>query len=501
MFVVYSWLLRNALLPAGLHLTRSRYHARAQEIRRAQYRPAQEMAAWQLSRLRALVDHASRHTSFYGERLAAAGVEGNQLGTLDDVARLPITTKEQVQANFPDRIVATDRPRDDWQFVGSRGTTNRVVVVHDFQRRDLSLATHLVAMTEDAPYDLGQPGIMIPPDDCSTLCGPAGLRAASVPRHVWNMLRQGRWRDPEAQSDLRGLVMENWIRRTTVWEPFGPEGTHIEPRRLEAYLARLHAARPRLLKALPEYLRGMARHLLATGATPPALRVIKPMGAHLAEAPRREIESAFRCPVRMDYGSREMGSMAVDCRHRQGLHVLSDQFLIEVVRDGRPVAPGEVGEVLVTDMHNWAMPLVRYRIGDMARLDTTPCACGRRTPRLHLEGRREDTLVTPDLRLLTPEAVCAFFYSQPGVDEFQLAESPTRFEVQIVPHAGTKSDAVDEAALATGWRNLVGDAGRRLVVRRVSTILPERSGKFRHVKSCSFSRLETGLSLATTWGP
>lgn len=481
---MYSFFLNQLLLPAGLRLSRSRFLGRRRAMARHQFLPAAEQRAGQLARLRTLVAEAAATSPFYREQLA--GIDPESLREPADVTRLPALTKAEFQANFPDRVVAAGQPRDDWQYVGSRGTTNRVVVIHDFDRRDRVLATNLLALGEDSPYRLGRPAAFIPPDDCSTLCGPGGQRESTVLAHALRMVREGRLRDREAQSDLRGLVMENWVRRTVVWEPFGPDGTHLPTGRLERYVRRLEEVRPVLFKALPEYLRGLARFARESGRRLPAIPLVKPMGAHLAAPVRAEIDEAFGTLSRMDYGCREMGSLAFDCRYRDGLHVLTDQFLIEVVRDGAPVPPGEVGNVLVTDLWNRATPLIRYQIGDIGRMHWEPCPCGRQSPRLWLEGRLEDTVVTPAGRVLTPERWAGWLYAEPGIDEFQLSESPDgRVELRYVPR-GTGPDA---ARLEVGFRELVGDE-RRLVVRRVESILPEKSGKFRHVKSASFGPLE-----------
>lgn len=481
---MYSFLLNQFVLPVGLRLSRSRFLSRRRAMARHQFLPSAAQTAGQLARLRTLVAEAAATSPFYADHFA--GIDPETIREPADVARLPALTKGDFQANFPDRVVASRLRSDDWQYVGSRGTTNRVVVIHDFDRRDRVLATNLVALSEDAPYRLGRPAAFIPPDDCSTLCGPGGQRESTVLAHAARMVREGRLRDREAQSDLRGLVMENWVRRTVVWEPFGPDGTHLPAARLERYVRRLEQLRPVLFKALPEYLRGLARYARESGRQLPRIPLIKPMGAHLAAPVRAEIDAAFGTPSRMDYGCREMGSMAFDCRHRAGLHVLSDQFLIEVLRDGGPAPPGELGNVLVTDLWNRASPLIRYQIGDVGRLSWEPCPCGRKSPRIWLEGRLEDTLVTSQGRVLTPERLAGWLYAEPGVDEFQLTETADgRAELRYVP----RGSGPEAGRLEAGFEELVGP-GRRLVLRRVESILPEKSGKFRHVKSASFGPLE-----------
>ena len=341
-------------------------------------------------------------------------------------------------------------------------------------------------LTEDCSYKLGQRQVTIPPDACSVVCGLEGMRDSSVARHLGRMVVERRYRDPEAVSDLRGLVMNNWLERATVLEPFGPEGTHISDDRLADYVQRIRRMRPGLLMALPEYLQALAEYLERSGHRPPMISVVRPMGANLDAVSRTRIERAFGTQVREHYGSLELGGMAFDCRFRNGLHVLSDQFHVEIVRHGQPVEPGQLGSVLITDLHNFTMPLIRYQIGDMGFLDLTSCACGRPSPRLFLEGRLEDTIVTDDEKVVTPEAVAKLLYGSGNVDQFQLIEQASgRCELRVVPVAG---QTVNVDRLVALCRQLLGD-GRVIKVREVRSILPETSGKFRHCKSSSYRRL------------
>ncbi len=488
---MYSFWLRNLLLPAALKRTRSRFLTTARAIRAHQFLPAERQRARQLEAVRCLVRWAHETCPFYRERFQGMGAPDQALRNLADLPRLGVLTKSEFQANFPDRVAAAGFRSPLWQYVGSRGTANRIIVIHDFERRDRGLAADLVGLSEDSPYALGRHAVFIPPDDCSTLCGPGGMRSTTPLRHLGQMLRQGRLGDREAQSDLRGLVMQRWIRRALVWESFGPEGTHPSAKQLDQYIDRLHASRPVLLKALPEYLRGLARHSRVTGRPLPRVPVVKPMGSLLASPVRDEIDQAFSTRTRSDYGSREMGTMAFDCRFRQGMHVLTDQFLIEVVRDGQPVPDGDLGQVLVTDLHNWATPLVRYQISDVGRLVTEPCPCGRLSPRLFVEGRLEDTLVGSSGRWFSSEMLARWLYALPGIDEFQLVEdSSGRLELKVVPRDG----GPDAAGVIAGLRTLLGSE-QRIVLRTVQTILPERSGKFRHVRSASFDRMSAGPAL------
>lgn len=481
---MYSTLL-NMALPLLLRATRSRYWALARAIRQRQYWRQSQMADWQSEHLRKLVGHACEKVAFYRQRMKELGIAPADIQSLDDLPLLPATTKEDIQRHFPDAMTAHSGNDPDWRTVGTRGTTNRLMVIHDFLRRDHARATTMVVLTEDCAYRLGMRQVAIPPDACSAVCGLDGLRETSVLRQLAKTVVGRKLRDPAALSDLRGLVMNNWVERATILPPLHEDGPLGDARVAEC-VQRIKTAKPALLLALPEYLRALARYVKRSGDRLPSIPVIRPMGANLDAVSRHQIEAELGGRVREHYGSLELGGIAFDCAQRSGLHVLSDEFIVEVVRNGRRVENGEKGSVLITDLHNITMPLIRYQIGDVGWLDSRPCECGRNSPRLHLEGRLEDTIVRADGVLITPEVMSCLLYAQDAIDDFQLIESnPGQYELRcsVLPQGHCNLMELERAC-----RQALGPQVR-IKVRQVRSILPESSGKFRHCKSASYHRL------------
>ncbi len=463
--------------------TRSSFQRRAKEIRRRQFWSVERRREWQMEKLVAIVKHAAETIPFYRDRLAEAGLVNGHLQSLDDLQRIPPTTKDDLEANFPDRMLSSVGDRSDWRWFGTRGTSRRTIVVYDFLKRDLGLAGINVSMTEDAPYRYGDRSAFIPPDACNTLCGVEGLRETSVLHQLGQMLIQRQWNDSDKVGDLRTLVMNNWVKRQTLLPPFGAVGSTIDDESAGWYVQQLRTARPRLLKALPEYLYGLAQYVERSGDAPPQIKVIKPMGALMTAPIKKYVENVLGGEVREDYGSSDMGPMAFDCRERSGMHLFEDLCYFEVVCNGKPVEDGQLGTLLVTELHNRAMPLIRYRIGDVVHIDRSPCPCGRTTSRLFTEGRLENTLVRPNGTVLTDAAIGNYLYQQPQVSDYQLLErSNGRMELRVVPQGSDfSSDSLAEEA------QQFLDSPRPILLRQVRTIAPEGSGKFCHCKSSSFT--------------
>lgn len=476
---IRAWATRNVLLPLALLPTRSRYLRLARDIQARQFWPFDKIRQFQLEQLRALVEKALKDSTYYRRRLGELGLTVASLRTLNDVSMFPITTKADIEANFPDGMTAIENRTEDWHYAGTRGTTRRVVVIHDFDKRDAERACELVVMTTDCPFSMGETQVAIPPDACSTHCGLEGKRSDRVRGHLWDLISRRKPINRDSISDLRGLIMDRWIR---CYQSLPPMEPGCDDKTLGQYVEQIRHMRPRMLVALPEYLRALADYILRTGERLPRIEVVRPMGANMPASWKPSLERAFGGMVRENYGSRELGPMAFDCNLRTGLHVLMDQYLIEVVdAEGQAVPDGQLGQLVITDLQNWTMPLLRYRIGDLARVDRSRCPCGRFTMRLTLEGRTEDSFETPS-GTLTAEAVSNYMLERFGIDQFELSEhGQGQYRLRYVrPQAAVLND--DEIG-----KQIASDLGLpgELRVRQSSLIRPESSGKFRHCKPSS----------------
>ena len=98
------------------------------------------------------------------------------------------------------------------------------------------------------------------------------------------------------------------------------------------------------------------------------------------------------------YGSREFSGIAYQCEQQNGYHIVAENYIVEILKDGQPVKPNETGEVVITDLNNKCTPLIRYKIGDLAvAADNQPCKCGRGLPKIKkIQGRVQSIITTPE---------------------------------------------------------------------------------------------------------
>lgn len=201
---------------------------------------------------------------------------------------------------------------------------------------------------------------------------------------------------------------------------------------------------------------------------------------------REVIEGAFGARVFDRYGTREVGNVANECDHHEGLHVFGETTIIEIVDgNGRAVSEGEEGEILVTNLLNYTMPLIRYRIGDRAVRGADRCSCGRPYPLLsRIVGRSESCVRRRDGGVVLPEFfihVIGVEHNDGSIGKFQVVqEAVDRITVVIVPVEGAGERALArQDEMSARIRQMVGDCEVRFVL--ADHIEPTASGKHMYV--------------------
>ena len=252
---------------------------------------------------------------------------------------------------------------------------------------------------------------------------------------------------------------------------------------LDRFLARLQSGRLR-------YAMGYAAslYLLAERASKLGLRIplkgVVSWGDNMFAHYRQMIESAFLCRVTDAYGCGEGIQIAAQCGEGQGnYHVFMPHVLVEVLRDGRPAGPGELGDIVVTRLNAGAMPLIRYRVGDVGRPGLArTCSCGRGLDTLQtIEGRATDIVLTPNGRRLIVHFFTGIFEFARSIDTFQVIQDEVgSIVVRIVPHG-----RFDEAEWVRLKDEILarGDPDLRIDLEVVDSIPLERSNKRRFVVS------------------
>jgi phenylacetate-CoA ligase len=320
-------------------------------------RPALESV--QLRRLRALVARLGERVPLYHERLNAAGVTAADIHSLADLRRLPFTTKADFRDTYPYGMLAV--PLDQVVRIhASSGTTGKPTVVV-YTRGDVETWTEVMARTLAA-------GNVGPGDIVQNAYG-YGLFTGGLGFHY------GAERAGAAVIPISGGFTE---RQLTAFTDLGST----------------------VLCSTPSYALHLAEALEDAGLAAKDLDLrVGFFGAEpWTEGMRDAIEARLDLMALNIYGLSEVigPGVSVECPERRGMHVAEDHFLPEVVDPVtlEPLAPGEVGELVLTSLTKEALPVLRYRTRDLTALDPEPCACGRTLVRIgRITGRTDDMLI------------------------------------------------------------------------------------------------------------
>jgi phenylacetate-CoA ligase len=250
-----------------------------------------------------------------------------------------------------------------------------------------------------------------------------------------------------------------------------------------ALVAKLNAFQPHIAFSYGSYAEHFARYLVETGQRPALPRVWRYSGDLVTPGGKEMIERRFGCTVNSTYSSVETGPIGFQCELCQGFHLDIDLTAIRIVDDaGQDVAVGEDGEIVVSNLHNRAMVLLNYRIGDWGALATEPCPCGRTLPLLEqLQGRRGEMIELADGRVLPSLLVGSLFTIEleSALKSQIVHPAPGHIHWRIVPFAGVDRDELRRTLLDRGRESL--GVGTRVDVEFVADIPPTRGGKFRQV--------------------
>jgi phenylacetate-CoA ligase len=179
----------------------------------------------------------------------------------------------------------------------------------------------------------------------------------------------------------------------------------------------------------------------------------------LPESSRAAIEKAFNTRVYDKYGSREFSGIAYQCEAGSDHHVMDESYLVEILVDGRPARPGETGEVVITDLNNFSVPFIRYRIGDLATaVPDDSCPCGRGLSRIgSIEGRTQAIVHCGDGTWLPGTFFAHYFKDYDhAVRFFQIGQDrPGAFTLRVVKGSQYSDETFDE--MMDGLRQHTGD--------------------------------------------
>lgn len=311
----------------------------------------------------------------------------------------------------------------------------------------------------------------------------AGWRVGDAMALIW-----GHRGDVAASGTPKSRLVNALMHRRTVLNAYD-----MDDKAIAAYVGLLKREQPGLILGYASSLAFIAEYVARHGITGLAPKGIISSAEALSPERRAAISATFKCPVYDRYGSREFANIAQQCEQLNGLHVFADRVHVEVLRpDGSECAPGERGEIVVTDFFNGAMPFIRYRTGDLGACASKPCSCGRGLPLLEsVEGRVTEIIVGPNGKYYACPGPVLLASGIPGIVQMQVVQDRiSAIEVRVAP--GAEWTQSSRELLVARVRELLGDV--EVSITMVDRIPPAASGKHQFVISTvsPFSRPGAG---------
>ncbi len=379
------------------------------------------------------------------------GFEPANFRELADLVQLPILTKNDIQ-QCRDQLVSSEFQHSDLIKNQTGGSTGEPISF--FLDRDRLCARHAATWRHNQW---------------------AGLDEGDRLALVWG----GSAGSTHARGNGTRFAPSYWVNRCT-WIP--PTFLRYRFREFNDQLKRF---RPKVIQAYARSLALFARYLKDHGIQAYSPKSIITSAETLTDEDRQLIESVFSAPVFNRYGCREFSVVASECEQHDGLHIMAEGLYVEVLVDGRPAADGELGKIVVTDLLNRGMPLIRYEIGDMGALDHSPCPCGRGLPRLRrLEGRVTDFLMGTDGRLVSGVFLATYLIAEcPQLGRIQIVQNEKDL-VQFVIDGDASVPINPELSmfLIEQGKKYLGDE-MQISVQREPICVQLASGKVRYCRS------------------
>jgi phenylacetate-CoA ligase len=295
-----------------------------------------------------------------------------------------------------------------------------------------------------------------------------------------------------APQDLRGYpAFKQKLKNLLVDRAIVLDFFNVTPQTMQGFVGRMARFRPKVIYGYSQAVYLLAQYV--AGRLPERIKVKSAIctAEPLYPAQRELIQKTFECEVFDRYASRESGLMATECSEHSGFHLVADSIYLEITSPGGQVKDDQAGDVLVTDLLNYGMPFIRYRIGDLAAWEGKSCSCGLKLPLLKsLVGRDTDFLVTPEGGVISGVAIIALltqYGTRGGIAQMQiLQEAPQELFVKVVK--GPRFGPEDILHIKVTLHKLFGSRAE-IDFQFVSEIPKEKSGKFRY----TISRVQPGF--------
>jgi len=434
---------RNIFVPALDFLRGTMVKRCLKELQRTQWLKPEELLEIQRKNLRCLVKHAYENTSYYHRRFRERRLKPDDFKSIEDLAELPVLTREEFRSNFAD-LVARNYPERKMKLYSTGGSTGEPLRFYVIKKQRSWETAAMLRSNKWCGYRLG--------DKISL---------------IW-----GSPIDVSEAEKLNNKVINFFWRRLVL------PATELSEEQMRVYAKKLVDFKPKILRGYASAIYLFSKFIEREGlrVRPEAVITTAEM---LFDHQRKEIKEILGCDVYDSYGSREVEEIASECGEHVGYHISAENVVLEFTKNGESVSSGEMGAILVTNLRNYAMPFIRYEIGDLGKPTDETCPCGKGLPLMKsIEGRITDIIVTP--KKFVSAIVLENIFGDLPIRQYQvIQETERKIAVKIVK--GTGYSQKDSDFIVEKLNRYLGEF--QIDLQLVDSIPPSESGKRRVVIS------------------
>ena len=451
---MYELAVRHIFGPALDFYRGARALKLREEFERTQWWPRQEIMALQDERLGKLLRYAYDNVPYYQRIFEQHALKPDDIQNSAVLVKLPVLTRQLFRDNFSD-LIAGGFPKRELKLCSTSGSTGEPL--RFYRAKD---------------------------DICSWDCA-AGLRASAWAGYELGKkcaLLSAILSESESTVDKLARTSKHFFERIT---PF--DVREMSEDKLPLFAKRLEGFQGGFIRGYPSAIHLLARYIERKGMPKIRPKAIIPSGEGLYDFQRALFAKVFECEVFSYYRSMEVNAIACECSEHSGFHISAENVILEIVDDeGKPLPAGEEGRILLTNLHSYGMPFIRYEMGDVGVISDVTCRCGRGLPLLAaLNGRVTDIVYTKSGKCIPGLALPLNFFASLGVAQFQVVQDTyEKVAIRIVLGGKYPQERVDRLVneIILRYRAVLGQ-GMEIEVELVDQVVPTQSGKRRIVIS------------------
>jgi len=378
---MYSSVFRTLVFPALEWYSGTTIQPHLAALNKSQWWSKDQIAELQNKKIRMLIRHAYDNVPYYHRIFSQRGITPESIKTKDDLKKIPVLTKDDIRKNLPDLIARNIRPSDRIESHSS-GSTGEPLKYYIDKRSYSAGWAQTFRCWSWAGFQLGDPYVKISLNP-----------RTSMVKKIQDRVLQTKY------------VFAMGITDTTIAQE----------------IEKIREFNPKIIRNYASHMYTMAKlmeknDIRYQGAT------VATTGSMLFPPYRTVIEQQFNCRVFDAYGG-ESTAVSFECEEHNGYHISDEDVIVEFLKEGERVVPGERGRIVFTNLENFAMPVIRYDIKDIGTYTDESCPCGRGLSLMSsVEGRDSDIIMTPSGDFIVVEYFVILFEYMTGVDQFQVIQ-------------------------------------------------------------------------------